>query len=119
MSDVSSLLLAVLLPLVCMWAGATTLVTVVMLRLTGGRETADGRGLPRFSAEMWGAIAASGAAAGGVLGLSTVAPALPLGVAAGGLARLLTVTAIGMLGGAAATAGLVLLATWLWSGDAE
>ena len=118
MSDVSSLLLAVLLPLVCMWAGATVLVTVAMLRLTGPRAAARGRGLPRVSAEMWGAIAASGAAAGGVLALSTVAPALPLGVAAGALARLLTATAVGMLVGAAATAGLVLLATWLWSGDA-
>lgn len=119
MSDVSSLLLAVLLPLVCMWAGATTLVAVAMLRLTGGRA-AERRGVPRFSAEMWGSIAASGAAAGGVLALGLVSPALPLGVAAGGgaLARLLTVTALGMLVGAAATAGLVLLATWLWSGDA-
>lgn len=117
MSDVSSLLLAVLLPLVCMWAGATTLVTVAMLRLTGGRA-AEGRGLPRYSAEMWGSIAASGAAAGGVLALSLVAPALPLGVAAGALARLLTVTALGMLVGAAATAGLVLLAAWLWGGEA-
>ena len=118
MSDVSSLLLAVLLPLVCMWAGATTLVTVAMLRLTAGRDEAGGRGLPRFSAEMWGAIAASGAAAGGVLALSLVAPALPLGVAAGALARLLTATAFGMLVGAGGTAGLVLLATWLWGGEA-
>lgn len=115
MSDVSSLLLGVLLPMVCMWAGATTVVTLAIVRLTGGR--ASRRGVPRLSAELWGAITASGAAAGGVLGLSTVAPALPLGAAAAGaLARLLTVTAVGMLVGAVLTAGLVLLAVWLWTG---
>jgi hypothetical protein len=117
-SDVSSLLLAVLLPIVCMWAGATTVVTLAMVRLTsGGGRSRGGRGLPRLSAELWGATAASGAAAGGVLGLTTVAPALSLGAAAGALARLLTVAALGMLLGAALTAGLVLAAVWLWTGD--
>jgi hypothetical protein len=116
-SDLSALLLAVLLPIVCMWAGATTVVTLAMMRLTSlGEQARGGRGIPRLAAKLWGAITASGAAAGGVLALGTVARVLPIG-GASGLARLLTVSAVGMLVGAAATAGLVLLAVWLWSGD--
>ena len=114
MTDVSSLLLSVLLPVVCLWAGTTGLVTLAMVRLTAPRR---GTTLPALSAELWGAVAASGAAAGAVLGLGTAAPALPLAATPGALARLLGVVAGGMLLGAALTAGLVLLAVWLWGDE--
>ena len=115
MNGGTSVLVEAFLPIAGAWLLVTALVTVVMLRL--GARVQDA-GLPRISAEVWGAVSASGAAGGGVVGFSLVAPSLSPGAAPEAVSGLLAITAGAMLLGAVLTAGLVLLAVWLWTGGA-
>lgn len=115
MNDVTSLVTAVLLPIIGLWLLTTGLTAAAMVHLT--REAKPG-GLPQLWPEAWGAVAAAGAAAGGVVGVSAAAPALSLGSSTQSVAPLLAVTAAAMLLGAALTAGLVLLTVWIWTNGA-
>jgi hypothetical protein len=114
-SDTTSLLSTVLLPIVGLWLLTTGLTTAAMLHLT---RRAEPGGLPQLWPEAWGAVSAAGAAGGGLVGVSAAAPAFSLGGASPDLLPLLLVAAAAMLLGAALTAGLVLLAVWLWTGGA-
>jgi hypothetical protein len=108
-------MLGVLVPIVGLWVAVTGLVTVAMIRLT---DTVRAGSPPRLPPEAWGVAAASGAAGGGLVGLSAAAPSLAAGAAPGVLAAALAVTAAAMVVGAALAAGLLLLAVWLWTGGA-
>jgi hypothetical protein len=102
MEDGVTLLVRLLLPLFVVWAVATALVAVAAVKIAD-RTDDGGAGL---EPEAWFAIAASGAAVGGFLGIS----ALGWSTAARGAVLLwpITLATIGMLLGAALAAGVVL-----------
>ena len=110
MSDVLSTLFWAFLPLLVLWFVITGLVTAAALRIAGP-SAADSAALPT---EVWLAIVASGAAAGGFLGLGSVVPTSVSEVAALTAMNSLLSAVAGMVLGGAATAGLGLLVTWWW-----
>jgi len=112
-SDGAALWLGILVPIVVLWIAATGVVTGAMLRLT---ENARAGGPPPLLPEAWGVAAASGAAGGGIVGLSAFAPSLAAGAAPGALTIALAVTAGAMVLGAALAAGVLLVTVWVWAG---
>jgi hypothetical protein len=92
------------------WAAVAWMVARAMSRLA---DSVDPHAPPFLTQEAWVAIASSGAAAGAVLGFSTVAPSVWLDGAHRGLLLLSLVTAGSMVLGAALTGLLALVAVWL------
>lgn len=113
MSHAESLLVTVLLPIVGLWLATTALVTLGALRVI---ERAAAPAPPPLAPEVWGAVCASGAAGGGLLGFSLIASSLALAPGAAPLRLLLGITGAGMLLGAAGTVAVVWVVVWLWTG---
>ena len=104
MEDGVLLLIRLLLPLFVLWAAATALVAVAAVKIA---DRADDGGAA-LEPEAWFAIAASGAAVGGFLGISMLGWSTAAAAQGAVLVWPLTLATIGMLLGAALAAGVVL-----------
>ena len=106
MDDGVALLFRLLLPLYVIWIAITGTVARASLWFTGRSQ----RGVLRLDPEAWLALAASGAAVGGFLGISAAFPAVSAGRVAVGVPLLLAT--VGMLGVASLVVALVMLYLW-------
>jgi hypothetical protein len=104
MEDGGMLLVRLLLPLFAAWALTTAFVAVAAVKLTDREDDASAPLEP----EAWFAIAASGAAVGGFLGISAVGWSTAAAARGSFLLWPLTLAAVGMVLGAALAAGVVL-----------
>lgn len=101
-----------LLSLFALWLATSAAVAAASVRLAS-REPA---GPVRLEPEAWMALATSGAAVGGFVGVGLAAPGLAAAGSAGGIALSVTVAAIGMVLGATLSCGVAALYLWMREG---
>ena len=113
MDDAQVILLRLMLPIFVMWFAATAIVALATVRLAGRSPTAA----LRLEPEAWLAVAATGAAVGGFLGISAALPAAQWTRLGPSLAMPLGLAAVGMVFGAALAAAVVAAFLWSRGGD--
>ena len=101
-----------LLALFALWLATSALVAAASVRLAA-------RATPtpvRLEPEAWMALATSGSAVGGFVGVGVAAPALSVAASSSGIAMSVVVAALGMVLGAALACGVAALYLWMHEG---
>ena len=101
-----------LLSLFALWLLTSAAVAAASVRLAS-REPA---GPVRLEPEAWMALATSGAAVGGFVGVGLAAPGLSVADSTGGVALSVAVAAVGMVLGATLSCGVAAFYLWMREG---
>lgn len=112
MSDALDGPLWMLLSLFALWLVTSAAVAAASVRLSA-RSPASA---VRLEPEAWMALATSGAAVGGFVGVGLAAPGLSMSDTSGGIAASVAVAAVGMVLGAALACGVAAFYLWMREG---
>jgi hypothetical protein len=101
-----------LLALFALWLATSAMVAVASVRLASRVTAAP----VRLEPEAWMALATSGSAVGGFVGVGLAAPGLTVAGASGAIALSIAVAAVGMVLGAALACGVAAFYLWMREG---
>ena len=112
MSDALNGPLWLLLSLFALWLATSAVVAAASVRLSSRAVTAP----VHLEPEAWMALATSGSAVGGFVGVGLAAPGLAVSTSDGSIALSVAVAAVGMVLGAALACGVAALYLWMREG---